>query len=132
MKGSNAGVMRILVVEDEATICELCLRTLVNEGFEVDIASNGQLAQDMMGGEDYDLCLIDIKMSVMNGKQLYQCIKDRYPKLIKRVIFASGDVVNNDTQHFLEQSGRPFLSKPFTPEELITAVREAFKPTAVK
>jgi len=86
MKGSNAGVMRILVVEDEAAI----------------------------------------------GKQLYQCIKDRYPKLIKRVIFTSGDVVNNHTQHFLEQSGRPFLSKPFTPEELITAVREAFKPTAVK
>ena len=132
MKSSNAGVMRILVAEDEPTICELCLRTLTNEGFEVDIASNGQLAQDTMGEKDYDLCLIDIKMSEMNGKQLYQCIKDRYPKLIKGVIFTSGDVVNNDTQYFLEQSGRPFLSKPFTPEELITVVREAFKPTAVK
>ena len=74
--------------------------------------------------EDYDVLLIDIKMPVINGKEFYQNIEDRYPKLLNRVIFTTGDVVGNDTRGFLKQSGRPILLKPFTPDELQAIVKE--------
>ena len=127
MKSSRTGAKKILVVEDEPSISQVCLRTLTAEGFEVDTAIDGEMAQDMLGGKDYALCLIDIRTPVMNGKQLYQYMKEKYPKLTNRVIFTTGDVLGGDTQSFLEQIGRPFLPKPFTPEELKTIIRETLR-----
>ena len=78
----------------------------------------------MLRKQDYNLLPIDTKTPVMDGKQLYQYIEDKYPKLINRVIFITGDIISNDTQGFLKQIGRPFLLKPFTPDELKAIVRE--------
>ena len=127
MKNIGVGAKRIMVVEDEPAVSDLCRRVLTSEGFEVDIAVNGEVAQEMLGKKDYDLCLIDIRTPIMNGKQLYQCIQEKHPKLIDRVVFTTGDVIGGDTQSFLEQSGRPFLPKPFAPDELKTIVRETLE-----
>ena len=127
MKDSSTATKRILVVEDEPAICQVCLRVLTSEGFEVDIAVNGDVAQDMLREKNYDLCLIDIKTPVMNGKQLYQVIIGKHPKLADGVIFATGDVIDGYTQHFLELASRPFILKPFTPDELKTIVKETLR-----
>ncbi len=127
MSRSCAGQKRILVVEDELEITRVCRRTLVPEGHEVDIATNGAMAEQMLLKEDYDLIIIDIKLPVMNGKQLYQYMNERYPELVGKTIFTTGDVLGDETQYFLEQSGRPFLPKPFTPEELKVIVRETLE-----
>ena len=127
MKNSPAGLTRILVVEDEPAVCQVCQRILTSEGFEVDIAVNGDVAQDMLGKKDYDLVLIDIRTPVMNGKQLYQVIIEKHPKLANSVIFTTGDVIGKDTTTFLAQTDRPFLSKPFTPDELKTIAKETLR-----
>ena len=124
MESSSAGIKRILVVEDEPGIREVCQRTLTSQRYHVDFAINGATAEDMLMQKDYDLLLIDIKTPVMNGKELYKNIEGRYPKLLDRIIFITGDVISNDTQGFLKQAGRPFLLKPFTPDELQAIVRE--------
>ena len=127
MTNSSAGVKRILVVEDEPGINEVCQRVLTSEGFEVDIAVNGKVAQDMLEEKQYDLFLFDIKLPVMNGRELYQCIQEKHPKSIDRVIFTTGDVMGGDIRSFVEQTGRPFLPKPFTPDELRTIARETLR-----
>ena len=127
MKNIGVGAKRIMVVEDEPAVSDLCRRVLTSEGFEVDIAVNGKVAQDMLGKKDYDLCFIDIRTPVMNGKELYQCIREKHPKLIDGVVFTTGDVVTGDTQSFLEQAARPFLPKPFTPAQLKTIMGDALK-----
>ena len=124
MESSSSGIRRILIVEDEPAICDVCRRVLTSEGFEVDIAVNGKVAQDMLQEKQYDLCLFDIKLPAMGGKELYQWLQEKHPQLAGRVIFTSGDVMDGDTQGFLEQAARPFLPKPFTPDELKTIVRE--------
>ena len=63
----------------------------------------------------------------MNGKELSQWLKEKHPQLVSRVIFTSGDIMAGDTQSFLEQVARPFLPKPFTPDELKAIIREALK-----
>jgi DNA-binding response OmpR family regulator len=123
----NYEIKRILVVEDEPAICALCQRVLTTEGFKTDIAANGKLAQDMLEENDYELCLIDIRTPILDGKQLYQIIAGKNEKLSKGVIFTTGDVADRYTLDFLEVTGRPFLPKPFTPDELKTIVREALR-----
>ena len=127
MKNTIVTGRRILVVEDETVISQVCVQTLIGEGFKVDTAVNGSVAEGMLGQGDYDLVLIDIRTPVMNGKQLYQSIIEKHPELVSRVIFTTGDVLGGDTKSFLEESGRLFLPKPFTPDELKTVVREALR-----
>ena len=127
MKNFSAGLKRILVVEDEPALCELCLRVLTSENFEVDIAANGNVAREMLEKKDYDLYLIDIRTPVMNGKQLYQYIITTQGERAEKVVFATGDVADGYTRHFLELAGRPFLLKPFTPDELRTIIRQTLR-----
>jgi CheY-like chemotaxis protein len=123
-------IKRILVVEDEPAISELCRRVLTNEGLEIDIAVDGKLAQGMLDEKDYELCLIDIRTPIMNGKQLYQVIVEKHKKLVGGVIFTTADTMDEDIKHFLEVAGRPFLPKPFTPDELKTIVQETLRQIA--
>jgi DNA-binding response OmpR family regulator len=127
MKSSSIEAVRVLVVEDEAVISRVCSQTLRGEGFTVDIAADGSLAQGMLEEKEYDLVLIDIRTPVMNGKQLYQSILERHPEVVSGIIFTTGDVLSGDTKSFLEQSGRLFLPKPFTPDELKSIVGEALR-----
>ena len=128
MKTPDTDARRILVVEDEPGICTLCRRVLTGEGFEVEIAVNGKVAQEVIVDEaQYTLVLIDIRTPAMNGMELYQWLQEEHPALTEMVVFTSGSVMGGDTMAFVEQTGRPFLPKPFTPEELTAIVRETLK-----
>ncbi len=83
----------------------------------------------MIEEQQYDLCLIDIRTPAMNGKELYQWLQEKYPQQVDRVIFTTGDVMGGDTLTFIEQAGRPFLPKPFTPDELKAIVSETLRQT---
>lgn len=124
MKQPVASAGRVLVVEDEPSVSQVCLRTLSREGLEVDIAENGVEAQEKLKANDYDICLIDIMIPVMNGKQLFRWIKAEKPELLTGVIFTTGDSINPDTRDFLEKMDKPFLPKPFTLDELKIIIRE--------
>jgi DNA-binding response OmpR family regulator len=127
MKTLKSDVKRVLVVEDEPAINAVCRRVLTSEGFEVDIAVQGKEAQEMLEKKQYDLCLIDIRLPAMTGKELYQWLKEKHPQLASEVIFTTGDLMGGDTQIFLEQAHRPFLPKPFTPNDLKAIVREMLR-----
>ncbi|MQY81265.1 MAG: response regulator, partial [Dehalococcoidia bacterium] len=57
--------VKILVVEDEEVISNICRAALENEGFDVDTAADCRLAQKMINGNHYDLCLLDILIPEM-------------------------------------------------------------------
>lgn len=124
MKTPDGSAIRVLVVEDEPAISDACRRILTAEGFKVDTTVNGKIAQDRLEKKEYDLCLIDIRMPTMNGKELYLWLQERHPRLARRVIFTTGDVMSGDAQVFLEQAAMPFLLKPFTPDELRTMLKQ--------
>jgi len=127
----NGHKKRSLVVEDEPTIARMCFRALGAEGFEVDIAIDGKVAQARLtgNGDSYDLCLIDIRTPGMNGIELYQYLKEIGSEVTDRVIFTTGDVINDEIKTFLEETGRPFLPKPFTLDELRSVIKIASAPT---
>jgi CheY-like chemotaxis protein len=96
----------------------------------VDVASDGKVAQARLAenGDKYDLCLIDIRTPGMNGIELYQYLKETGSEMINRVIFTTGDVVNDEIKTFLDETGRPFLPKPFTLDELRSVIKTVSAP----
>jgi DNA-binding response OmpR family regulator len=97
----------------------------VGEGFEVDIAVNGLVASKMVNEKKYDLCLADIRTPSMNGMELYEHLEKNHPEMTSRIIFSTGDVMSDNTKAFLERTNRPYLPKPFTPDELRAIVKAA-------
>jgi DNA-binding NtrC family response regulator len=127
MNNSGAGVKRILVVEDEPEISLVCSKILTSEALEVDIAHDGEMAEEMLQRKDYALCLIDLKALMTKDKQLYQYMNRKYPKLLNGAIFTAPGVVAGDTKVFMDQTARLLLHKPFAPEWLKEIVGKALK-----
>jgi CheY-like chemotaxis protein len=125
MAQDNTHRRRALVVEDEPVISQICRRVLMAEGFDVDIAMNGLIAKKMADDKSYDLCLSDIRTPAMDGIQLYQYLEQEHPELARRVIFTTGDVMSGYITQFIEGTKRPFIPKPFTPDELKQVIRDA-------
>jgi DNA-binding response OmpR family regulator len=114
---------RVLVVEDEPTISRVCQRVLAAQGFEVDIAMNGLIAMQMVNEKTYDLCLSDIKIPLMGGIEFYSQLTSERPELAGKIIFMSGDTLSGNTAELLKEAKRPFLPKPFVPDELLKIIR---------
>ena len=132
MLKDNGKEKRGLVVEDEPSIARMCLRALGAEGFKVDIAADGKAAQAQLGnnGDTYDLCLIDIRTPGMNGIELYHYLEEIGSQMVNRVIFTTGDTINDEIKAFLNETGRPFLPKPFTLDELRSVIKTALAPAS--
>jgi CheY-like chemotaxis protein len=125
MVQANSNGKTILVVEDEPIIAQVCSRTLSAEGFQVEIAVNGMLALEILDQKEYDLCIVDIRTPSMNGIELYEHLEKEHPAMPSRIVFTTGDVLSGNTKAFLEKTNRPYLPKPFTPDELRAIVRTA-------
>jgi CheY-like chemotaxis protein len=65
----------------------------------------------------------DWKMPGLNGRQIYERLRTSNPELCKRVVFITGDVINEQMRTFLEQEKRSCLAKPFVLTELRSAIK---------
>jgi two-component system NtrC family sensor kinase len=109
---------RILVVDDEDAVSEVVAEALGQDGHQVDIAANGAEALASLSRTAYDLIVSDTKMPVLDGEALYAEVVKRFPRLGRRTIFLTGDVLSREKRKFLEETGRPFLTKPFDLDDL--------------
>jgi CheY-like chemotaxis protein len=125
MGQTDGNVETILIVEDEPVISEMCRRVLADEGFRVTLTSNGRAAISALEEREYDLCIIDIRTPEMNGIELYGHLEKKYPDIVSKIVFTTGDVINGNIKTFLDRTNRPCLPKPFTPDKLKAIVRDA-------
>ncbi|MEN8615387.1 response regulator [Dehalogenimonas sp. THU2] len=123
---------RLLVVEDEPSIGEVCLRILTREGFAVELAVNGRIGMEMITRQDFDLFLIDIRTPSMSGKDLYKWMLENRGELAGHVMFTTGDMMSEDLLLYIKGTSRPFLPKPFTPDELIETVKKTWRDIAAR
>ena len=115
----------ILVVDDEPAVASLLAEALSRDGYKVDLAANGAVALRMLGARDYDLIVSDSGMPVLSGPELYREVERREPRLTRRFVFVTGDILNPRTRAFLARTGAPQLEKPFTVESVTRVVRRA-------
>lgn len=127
LPGSIGERRHILVVDDEVVIRDILERVLAERNFNVDVAESGEEGLRKMEEQEYDIYLLDIKMPGVDGKDLYENIKNKHPYLVNRIIFITGDTVTRSTQDFLESTGRIYVSKPFDFASLITSIEAVIR-----
>ena len=111
-------------MDDEPVILDLILDALGRDGHRVDTASSAREALQKLERSAYDVIVCDLKMPEMDGQQLYEVLRSRWPDIARRVIFASGDTIHPDTRSFIDRSGRPCVDKPFKLEVLAAAIAD--------
>jgi len=118
---------KVLVIDDEDAILQMVGESLRRSSFQVDMAADGETALQLIKQNHYDVTLCDWKMPGLNGQQIYERLSSINPNLRQRVIFVTGDVINERMREFLEAEKRPCLSKPFIISELRAAIRKVLK-----
>ena len=114
---------RILVVDDDLDVVELCRRILTSDGYLVKGATSGQEALEMARREPFDLLLVDVMMPGMDGMEVYRSIRGMAPEVAGVIITAYGSLEVAMEAIRLGFSG--FVTKPFSPEALALAVGQA-------
>jgi CheY-like chemotaxis protein len=91
------------------------------------MAQGGEQALQLLARQKFDVIVSDWKMPGLNGIHLYEHLKATDPKAARRVLFMTGDVVNDQFQEFLRQHELTCLAKPFAMREFRAAVANLFE-----
>ena len=114
---------RILVVDDECSVCQALAMGFASHEFTVDVTENGQSAIQLACTGKYHVLIADLGLPDMNGMEVIRRIKARHPEIIPIVITAHSTEEN--CREASQNGVTQFLEKPFTLKAIKTAVREA-------
>ena len=115
---------RLLVVDAEAPVLKLVTRILATDNYEINSASSGDVAAEMVSQWDYpgvDLLVTDLMMPGLNGRQLAAVVRKKFPNV--RVLYVTGfaDTLFKGVAELGE--GESFIEKPFGTDGLLEATR---------
>ena len=115
-------IRKVLVIDDEDFILDLCRTVLEEGGYQVDTISDGREGLQEILAARHDLIILDCKMPGIDGKEIYHEVFARDPGLADKIIFISGDTVSLEELGFLEHKEKRLLPKPFKVHELLDTI----------
>lgn len=113
--------MRILVVEDEPELCRQLKQSLVDAGYAVDVASDGEEGHYLGDVEPYDAVVLDLGLPVIDGIRVLERWRSEDRKMPVLVLTARDSWT--DKVSGLDAGADDYLTKPFSMEELLARVR---------
>lgn len=113
--------MRIIVIEDEASLCRSITDGLRMDGYEVDSCGDGIEALDLCLQNSYDLILLDLNLPGMDGMEVLSHF--RKENTTTPVIILSARIALSDKIAGLDEGANDYLTKPFHFEELEARIR---------
>jgi len=113
--------MRVLVVEDEASIAEFVAGGLRQEGYAVDVADNGVDGLELAQSQPYDAAVVDVMLPRLDGLSLVAALRRADVSL--PVLFLSARHSVDDRVRGLQTGGDDYLTKPFAFPELLARVQ---------
>ena len=117
---------KILVVDDEESLCEILQFNLEVEGYEVDVAYSAEQALGMHP-ERYSLILLDVMMGEMSGFRMARLLKDDPATAKVPVIFCTAKDSEDDTVAGLNLGADDYIAKPFSVREVLARVRSVLR-----
>jgi DNA-binding response OmpR family regulator len=115
---------RVLVVDDEPIVRDVLSRYLVKDGFEVDVAEDGQAGIDMFHNNLPDLVLLDLMLPKLDGFQVFERIRSLTNT---PVIMLTARREEQDRIAGLHMGADDYVSKPFSPKEVVERVRAVLR-----
>jgi two-component system OmpR family response regulator len=113
--------MRVLVVEDDASIAEFVAGGLRQEGYAVDVADNGVDGLELAQSQPYDAAVVDVMLPRLDGLSLVTAL--RRAEVSLPVLFLSARHSVDDRVRGLQTGGDDYLTKPFAFPELLARVQ---------
>ena len=117
--------MTILVVEDEARIAEFIARGLREQGFTVEVATDGRAGLDAALVEDIGLVILDLNLPLLSGEEVLRRLRTRRPQVPVIVLSAKDGI--DDRVSNLNAGADDYLPKPFSFAELLARVQARFR-----
>ena len=113
--------MRLLLIEDERTLCDAVARRLRRLGYSVDLAYDGEQALQLLEVECYDLVLLDLNLPKLDGMSVLRTLRrtDRETRVL--ILSARSEV--EDKVQGLDAGANDYLAKPFHLAELEARIR---------
>jgi len=120
---------RILIVDDEETLCEVLKLNLENEGYDVDIAFSAEqaLTYDL---KSYSLILLDIMMGEISGIKMAKMLKANMETAGIPIIFCTARDTEDDMVMGLNLGADDYIVKPYTVRNVIARVKSVLRRTA--
>ncbi len=125
MDAVPAGAERILVIEDDRAVQKALKRLFEAEGFAVDIAGNGAAGLEMFRTAAPSVLVLDLSLPGTPGQDVCREISQAAPSLPIVVLSARTEVM--DKVLLLELGAHDYVTKPFSPRELLARVRTAMR-----
>ncbi len=118
----------ILIMEDDVNLARGLKMVLDEQGYNVDLQNTGHGAMDAMDLADYDLLMADLRLPDIDGMEVVKQVKNTRPKT--EVIVMTGYATSELAVDAMKLGARDFLAKPFTEEQIKTAIEEALAASA--
>jgi len=113
---------RILVVDDDEGIRKTLATILQDKGYVVDAAENGKKAIEKSRSQFYNLALIDIRLSDMEGTSLLSAMKETVPKMVKIII--TGHPTLHNAIEATNKGADAYILKPFNMDNVLNTIKE--------
>jgi DNA-binding response OmpR family regulator len=115
---------RILVADDDRSIAELVRMYLTKQGFEVEVAHDGNEVSDRLRDGSYDLAVLDIMMPGPNGLQVLRTLRQHSDLPVILLTARTSDI---DKIAGLQVGADDYVTKPFNPWELVARVEAVLR-----
>ena len=116
---------RILVVDDDESVRKVLATILEEEGYAIDTAKNGREAIKKSKVKFYNLALIDIRLTDMEGTKLLTRVKDTMPKMRKIIITGYPSLQN--AIEAVNRGADAYVLKPFDMEKVLETIKDQLK-----
>jgi DNA-binding NtrC family response regulator len=116
--------IRILVIDDESVICDACELVLTEKGHIVERCVTGKSGLQVIQQGNYDVILLDMKLPDIDGMEILQIVCKQLP--VPCVIVMTGYSTMANAVQAMKLGAVDYLAKPFTDDELISAIEKLF------
>ncbi|HEV8681241.1 MAG TPA: response regulator transcription factor [Actinomycetota bacterium] len=121
---------RVLVVDDEPIVREVLSRYLAREGFDVEAAEDGERALSAVERARPDVVILDLMLPRIDGLEVFRRMRDAIPSPFPAVIMLTAKGEETDRIVGLELGADDYVTKPFSPREVVARVRAVLRRTA--
>lgn len=115
---------RILIVDDDPAVANALSDVISLERHQVRSVNSANDALSMLEANNFDVILSDIYMPGLDGAEFLNRLNDKHPLMAQKIAFITGNDLAENTISFLESCGRPYLSKPFMPQDILSLIEK--------
>ena len=121
-KGGRGGL--ILIADDDEELCENLTDILGEAGYQVITAYNGKAAVEMAKTQNFDVLLLDMKLPLLNGLEVYRRIRPIQPNIVTIVITGYAKEMTDLIQEILDETAQTCLTKPLDMGQILGLLKE--------